>query len=383
MGEILVGGYDSAWGAGNCGAIAYLNVSIDDRRAPRVRLSDAPRTVTWGQAADDLIARRPAVLAIDQPLVVANGTGCRPVERVLSQRLSKAHCGAYPSHQGHTCFAPGAPIWLFLERLRSNGFVHDPCGARVPDGAATLNGHRYFECYPHLAILGFTGRESILKYKVGHRNAGDWQQLLALVATRVSGFDQTKFTSHTKANEDILDAIVCALVAASWITAPESSCIVGSLSTGYMVTPISPYLQEALQGALVACENERPPELPLPETATVTPSHGGPSGFGGPAASTPTAATDTVEMLVNDTGNLWGRRNKWLTSYTGFAKLRVTLLDEDGTPEIVFVPFDGQGGPGVKIDRTDEESVSYWNTLAEGASNENVLPFKVTFRYES
>lgn len=378
MTDIIVGGYDSAWGVGNRGALAYLRVKSSQDGQVVFDLIGSPTTVDWTQAAANVIATKPVALAIDQPLVVANATGCRPIERLLAQQLHGAHCAAYPANTSNPCFSANAPLWGFLNALDASGFSHDPCGAR--QGAPTaLTGHRYFECYPHLAILGLTGRQTILKYKVRHRNAADWQSLLALLASRVNGFTPASFSAHTKSNEDKVDAVVCALVAGYWLADASSSEIIGSLSTGYIVSPLSPMTRQALAHSIVTCTGQA-----LPARRATVPTTSGPTPS--PAAGTTTAAQSAspagaVVVAVNDPGALWTSQNAWMTKTSGFAQLRITLLDEDGAPELVFVPFGGQGGPGVKIDDGDPENKAYWATLAAGASNANVLQFDATFTY--
>lgn len=373
MDGFLVGGFDSAWGAGAKGALAYLEVkSTNDN--PKLRLAEVPRSVSWQQATADVVERRPLVLAIDQPLIVQNPDGCRPVERTLAQRLHAAHCAAYPANLTNPCFQPNAPIWRFLHDLNTNGFEHDPFGAREDGSAATK--HRYVECYPHLAILGLSGLDRILKYKVRHANVEHWQRLLQLIAERVVGFDPADFARQTKANEDRVDAVVCAIVAAQWSIPSWDCALIGSLATGYMVTPMSTLLRERLDGALVTTISDRPNSDPLATSDDAA------AGVASPAVSLVGEGADNVQMVVNDTGCLWASRNPWLTRHTGFDRLRVTLIDEDGAPEMSFVPFEGQGGPGVKIDRTSPENLAYWSTLVAGASSQHLLSFQATARYE-
>lgn len=53
-----------------------------------------------------------------------------------------------------------------------------------------------------------------------------------------------------KADQDRLDATICALVGIIWRAGPaEGSAMLGDLGHGYMVTPISPLIRLRLEAA--------------------------------------------------------------------------------------------------------------------------------------
>ena len=53
-----------------------------------------------------------------------------------------------------------------------------------------------------------------------------------------------------KADQDRLDATICALVGIIWRAGPtEGSAMLGDLGQGYMVTPISPVIRLRLEAA--------------------------------------------------------------------------------------------------------------------------------------
>jgi hypothetical protein len=237
----------------------------------------------------------------------------------------------------------------------------------------------YFECYPHLAILGLSGRDTILKYKVRHGCAEDWNKLLNVLADCIVDFDtaRAELSRQTKANEDKLDAIVCAVVAAKW-SMGNSSGIVGSLDHGYMVTPLSTFLESRLGDQLVQRDGKPPlrTERPHPPAMAPHPPTVPEVGAVGRDWRGP------VRMRVNDHGNLWAKHNDWLGSTSGFSHLTVSVQDDDSPFELRFVPFGGAGGQGVKIDPGDSNIRAYWQMLSAGACNEHLLDFAVVYRYE-
>src|SRR5947209_3510164 len=141
-------GFDSAWGAGNTGALC--EVVLQDDGALLLQKGE-PSSATWdyavgrgGRVADGTLS----VWAIDQPLCVANESGCRPVEADLARALmADFGCGAHSSNLSNPCWTAAARIWDLLRMLAANGYRQEPMA--VP---AAKEGRYYFECYPHPAI---------------------------------------------------------------------------------------------------------------------------------------------------------------------------------------------------------------------------------------
>src|SRR5436305_4313500 len=109
-------------------------------------------------------------------------------------------------------------------------------------------GRFYFECYPHPAIVGLFDLDHILKYKVVHRNLNAWQTLIGLLRSLASAELAVRNIcsfvpedlSQNKRNEDKLDSIISAYVAAYWWRfGIRRSTAIGDLSSGYIVTPHS------------------------------------------------------------------------------------------------------------------------------------------------
>jgi predicted RNase H-like nuclease len=235
-------GFDSAWSAVRSGAICDLLLD-----GGALRLAADPVAANW----DCALARAREdkkvdlqVWAVDQPLLVCNEEHCRPVERDLASALmADFGCGAHSSNLGLSAWAEGAPVWKFIGALQERDYQHNPMA--IP-GAES--GRFYFECYPHPAILGLFNLSRILKYKVDHRNLNDWQALIRLLRSLASAelsirniwsYVQEDLPQN-KRNEDKVDSIISAYVAAYWWKfGVQRSTVIGDLSTGYMVTPHS------------------------------------------------------------------------------------------------------------------------------------------------
>jgi predicted RNase H-like nuclease len=170
-------GFDSAWGAGNTGAICDLVLKEDGELLLQ---EDQPIAANWDQAVDHAGRFPDATIhiwAIDQPICVVNESGCRPVEADLARALMAGFgCGAHSSNLSNPCWGWGARIWNLLRELAANGYRHNPMA--VPQAK---DGQYFFECYLHPAIVGLFDLDRILKYKVRHRDAPAWQQLLGLL----------------------------------------------------------------------------------------------------------------------------------------------------------------------------------------------------------
>lgn len=259
-------GFDSAWGGRAPGAMCHLRAVGDGA----LEFVAAPRRLGWDEAIDEIAAWSSwtdHVVAIDQSLVVPNATGLRPVERRLASALmSPFGCGAHASNTGNSaCFGAAAGIWRFTGALDGLGYRQHPMAV-----ARREPGRFYFECYPHPAFLGLFDLDVILRYKCRARDDAGWSEALRLVrslgaegrAPRLLGLAAhvpSRWT-RTKEHEDLLDAIVCAYVAAHrWTVGAAASRVIGSLQTGYMVTPVSARTDAALRrvfGAEIDPEGE-------------------------------------------------------------------------------------------------------------------------------
>jgi len=98
----LLIGFDSAWTASNAGALAAV-VQNDDSSYTEL----GPPVIADFDRAAQLIQgwrqeRKPdrVLILIDQPTIVPNATGQRPVENTVSSAISKRRGGMQPANTG-------------------------------------------------------------------------------------------------------------------------------------------------------------------------------------------------------------------------------------------------------------------------------------------
>ena len=117
-------GFDSAWSPANSGAICDLLLE-----GGSLQLAAEPVIASWDYAlarASEDTKLDLHVWAIDQPIVVCNKEGARPVEKGLAKALmADFGCGAHSSNLGTLAWADGAPIWSFV-RAQENEHQHNP-----------------------------------------------------------------------------------------------------------------------------------------------------------------------------------------------------------------------------------------------------------------
>lgn len=213
-----------------------------------------PRLTSFAQAADFIAQARQgfclALVALDQPSIVPNATGMRPVDRLACAVVNFAGGGVQPANRGKTgMFCEAAPLWGFLDRL---GAVQDPFRAR-----AAATGVFLVEVFPALALPGldarFARRLGAPKYNPAHRRKfrpDDWRAVadvardaadrlgIAPLAAWADGM--ARLAQPRKADQDRLDAAICVLAGILWRAGPAgASAMLGDLAQGYMVTPIS------------------------------------------------------------------------------------------------------------------------------------------------
>jgi predicted RNase H-like nuclease len=250
-------GFDSAWTDNPKAPGAICAVSTEGGRAWRFH---EPQLASFNEALTFIRTLHAdsgnTLVALDQPSVVENFTGMRPVERVAASLISWIGGGVQPSNRGKVgMFCDAAPVWPFLEELAT---VQDPEQARVAAGGLYL-----MEVFPALALpaldAGFLQRLGAAKYNPRAQNfrLADWvrvaeaaaQEALALGCEELAGWCRSAggITQPRKANQDMMDSALCVLIALRWRLRPRSeSLFLGDLSTGYMVLPSSAKVRERL-----------------------------------------------------------------------------------------------------------------------------------------
>ncbi len=272
-------GFDSAWtdNRKNPGAIAACVLE-----AGRCVAFHPPRLATFAEAARlvaDLSGDADFLLvAIDQPTVVPNEAGARPVDRVAASLVARLRGGVQPARRGGTAapmFGDSAPIWPFLDALCA---AQDPLAARN-----AASGRFVMEVFPALALPALLpaiwARRQAARYNPARRFvASDWR----LVAEGVAGLARRHHAEALadwaesaaalerprKPDQDRLDAAICLLVALAWRHGPPAETLqIGDARTGLLATIASGEVRAVLVAAatrLGVAVDGAVPSLPQP-----------------------------------------------------------------------------------------------------------------------
>lgn len=247
----VIFGFDSAWTDAPKAPGAICAVAFDDHGQANFY---EPQLVSFAQARtliDDLRkAFAVSLVALDQPTVVPNPTGSRPVDKVAASLISFVGGGVQPANRSKIgMFCDDAPIWSFISGLSA---TEDPILARTASA-----GHFLIEVFPALALPalddGFAQRLRAPKYNPQNRKKfrlEDWQAVARVVERsaerlNVHGFAEwahrmRNVAQPRKSDQDKLDAALCALTGLFWRAGPAAqSAMLGDVENGYMVTPIS------------------------------------------------------------------------------------------------------------------------------------------------
>jgi predicted RNase H-like nuclease len=214
-------GFDLAWSARNrSGACALLEDGADG-----VRVAALAHLATLGELEQFALrhAAPSCVVGVDAPLVVANEEGSRACDRLLTAVFGRQGGGAYPANR-RLLSKDGAPPRgeELLQRLARRGFESPP---RLDSRAA----RQVHEVHPHGAWLRLFRLERRLGYKEKTRDlalhlaerARALELLGNLREPRLAAWERVRPlleaegrpAKERKRREDLLDAIVCALVA--------------------------------------------------------------------------------------------------------------------------------------------------------------------------
>jgi predicted RNase H-like nuclease len=244
----LLVGFDSAWTSTNSGAIVGV-LQLDDGTFQELGL---PQIVNYREAEDVILKWQSelvptaTIVLLDQPTIVKNTAGQRPVENLVGSPVSLRYGGVQPANTARKeMFGKRAPVWPFLTRF---GGPADPL--------KLLADTRIFETYPVLAMiaLGWTLPDSraagrLPKYNPARSKTfsiSDWLHVcgLASAAFRERGLmgivrwidGAARNASPRKSEQDMLDACLCLLVALHLVR-KDNCLMVGDLQTGYIVVP--------------------------------------------------------------------------------------------------------------------------------------------------
>jgi predicted RNase H-like nuclease len=248
----LLVGFDSAWTAANSGALVGA-LYLSDGTFQSLGL---PQAVNFAQATEVIQQWQSAsvtqtIILLDQPTVVTNKGGQRPVENIVGNPVGRRHGGVQPSNTGKlSMFGPDAPVWPFVRRF---GLPQDPL---------TYQGRsQVIETYPVLTMiaLGWTMDPAGRLPKYNPRRPGfslaDWQFVcekarieiepaLPTIGDWLRGLHRNP--DPGKRDQDYLDACICLIVAIHLVRG-HTCMMVGNRENGYMVVPFGERLWRELE----------------------------------------------------------------------------------------------------------------------------------------
>jgi predicted RNase H-like nuclease len=253
-------GLDLAWSSKHNSAIALIEYNEGD---PTGKLVDWREELGGNNEIiaylGEVAAAKPALLAIDAPLVVPNIAGARLGDKLLSQVFRPYQAGTHPANRtnlGRYGNPPGDIRGETLSNLLTQtlNFAHDP---QVQPHQLT---RQFFECYPHPAMVVIFQLAKTLKYKRKLKSLNNDRHLAyAELQAKLSGLATLPhepclsippelLARNTRAirpvkslkhYEDLLDAIMCAYVAFYyWWWGNEKVHVFGDWANGYVVSPI-------------------------------------------------------------------------------------------------------------------------------------------------
>ena len=256
----IIFGFDSAWANNHKGAICAIGIDQDGKCT-----FHEPELVYFLGALEYIRDRQQdyaySLAAIDQPMIVRNETGSRPVDRVAGSLIGYIGGGTQSANLSKAAlFGAHSPFMHFLSEL---GAVEDPLAARAAKAGSFI-----IEVYPALALPSlhspFAERLGAPKYNPSNKNfrQKDWKAVTEVVAClarrhKIEGLEawakelgekKHKTKKSAKEDQDRLDAAICALVGYLWRFGPSGEVtMIGDLDSGYMITPISADTRSTLE----------------------------------------------------------------------------------------------------------------------------------------
>lgn len=249
-------GLDLAWSSRNNSAAVALMAVGDEARwvdhCERLGHNDEILSFVRRVAKD-----RPALLAIDAPLVVPNANGARPVDREITRLFDRYEAGCYPANRNRP--GGGTRGEEIVDALLQEGFQQNP----YFDQQAPV--HSVFEVYPHPATISLFRLAKTLKYKArSKRSTAFRRKELARLRQYLMDLTHAQPAMSTKASvanrdidalrgqalkcyEDLLDATICAYIAFyAWFWGPSRSEVYGDTAHGYVLIPMTKWMRKRL-----------------------------------------------------------------------------------------------------------------------------------------
>ena len=195
---------------------------------------------------EDKLKRGHVFVAIDAPLIVPNEKGKRRAEEEIQKFFYREKAVAHPSNRKRlisTCGRiRGEDIARMLEDI---GIEHNPIIKRFE------RSKKFFEVFPHPAIVKIFGLDEIIKYKQKKGRDKEFLErelerykhlLLSLKDYRPPMHIPEHILERIenlgrKDKEDVLDAIMCSYIAYYCWYYPERCTVFGNMEEGYILTP--------------------------------------------------------------------------------------------------------------------------------------------------
>lgn len=251
-------GIDLAWSEKNLSGVAVFEGNRETAKLLRskVLLSDSDIL----DFIRETVREKPTFIAIDAPLVVPNENGRRHADSQVCNLFGNHDAGAYPASRK-----------LFLKwgdkirgeeiskKLENMDFKQDP----YHDKFETTR--KFFEVYPHPAMVVIFELEKIIRYKKKSGRSYDflwgefqrYQNCLKKLENMVPSLRlppeivERNITGlrglALKSFGDRLDAVFCAYIAYYAWACPKKCAVLGTLDEGYILSPIFPEMQSILQ----------------------------------------------------------------------------------------------------------------------------------------
>jgi predicted RNase H-like nuclease len=247
--DVVVVGFDSAWTDKVKGAICAVTFQ---EGAPHAFYP--PQLVSFDEAHEFIEQKSCGaslcLVAIDQPTIVNNIAGCRPVDRIAASVISYVGGGVQPANRSRsTMFGAEAPIWKFKKSLNASDH---------PETAQAAKEGRYLiEVFPALSLTAwnpaFRSRLGAPKYNPANRarfKKADWLSVHETLEKTASDLHLSEVAdwlrrssaihAPRKHNQDEVDSIVCLLSGVVWRFSHKSkSMVLGDTETGFIVAPIA------------------------------------------------------------------------------------------------------------------------------------------------
>lgn len=198
----------------------------------------------------NVVENENAIIAIDAPLIVPNETGRRRAEQEISIKYGKNSASAHSSNRQlltkNNGIIRGEKLSHELELM---GYCQNPYLESFEEEK------KFFEVYPHPAMIELFELNTILKYK--QKSGRNYEtrckafQIYQSNMKTLEGLNPSPVLSKVlgkeinglkgkeiKNYEDILDAVFCSYIAYYTWANPEKCHVFGNMDEGYICSPI-------------------------------------------------------------------------------------------------------------------------------------------------